>query len=56
MRCASCGEKIEGTPIWREDEAYCSEDCADLETIEDEYEDEEEEHEGDYEEEEDEEV
>lgn len=54
MRCAYCGEKIEGTPIWRGDEAYCSEECADLETVEDECEDEE--HEEDYEEEEDEEV
>lgn len=30
MRCASCGEKIEDDPVWRNDKAYCCQDCADM--------------------------
>jgi len=30
MRCASCGEKIEEDPVWRNDKAYCCQDCADM--------------------------
>ena len=40
MRCASGGEKIEGAPIWRDDEAYCSEECAEIEAMDDDFEDE----------------
>ena len=40
MRCAYCGEKIEDEPVWREDEPYCSEECADLATAEEEEEEE----------------
>lgn len=28
MECASCGEIIEGDPIWEDGQAYCSEECA----------------------------
>jgi endogenous inhibitor of DNA gyrase (YacG/DUF329 family) len=45
MRCAYCGEKIEDEPVWREDEPYCSKECADLATTEEEWEEEEEEEE-----------
>jgi len=40
MRCAYCGEKIEDEPVWRENEPYCSEECADLATTEEEEEEE----------------
>jgi hypothetical protein len=52
MRCASCGEKIKGDPIWKEDVAYCSEECAEMGLLENDYEDEEEDEEYDEEEEE----
>ena len=45
MRCVYCGEKIEDEPVWREDEPYCSKECADLATTEEEWEEEEEEEE-----------
>ncbi len=28
MKCASCGEIMEGDPMWVDGEAYCSEECA----------------------------
>jgi len=28
MRCAGCGQTIEGEPFWVDNEAYCSEQCA----------------------------
>jgi len=45
MRCASCGIKIEDDPVWRGDDIYCSEECADIGTMEqeEEYEEKEEE-------------
>ena len=52
MRCTSCGEKIECDPIWKEDEACCSEECAEMGLLEDDDEDEEEDEECDEEEEE----
>ena len=45
MKCASCGEKIKGDPVWKDDEPYCSEECADMGPFEEEEEDEEEEEE-----------
>ncbi|MGB8657303.1 MAG: hypothetical protein WCE90_05905 [Candidatus Zixiibacteriota bacterium] len=49
MHCASCGDKIKGEPIWKDDEPYCSEECANMgpldedEELEEEEEEEEEE-------------
>jgi hypothetical protein len=48
MRCNFCGEKIEDEPIWKKDKAYCSEECAEMDLVEDE----EKEEENDFEEEE----
>jgi len=45
MKCASCGEEIEGKPIWKDDKPYCSEECADMESMEEEEEKEDEEEE-----------
>jgi NAD-dependent SIR2 family protein deacetylase len=28
MKCSSCGENIKGEPVWKDDEPYCSEECA----------------------------
>lgn len=28
MKCASCGDKIEGDPTWVDGEVYCCEECA----------------------------
>ncbi len=36
MKCASCQEKIKGDPVWRDDEPYCSDECADMGPIEEE--------------------
>jgi hypothetical protein len=36
MKCASCGDKIKGDPVWMDDEAYCSEECADMGPVEEE--------------------
>lgn len=55
MRCVSCGEKIEGDPVWKGDEAYCSQECAEIGSPDD-LEDEEEECDEDNDEEEDKEV
>ncbi len=30
MKCACCGEIIEGDPIWADDMPYCSEECAEI--------------------------
>jgi hypothetical protein len=43
MKCASCGEKIKGEPVWRDNEPYCCEECADIGPFD--YEEEEEERE-----------
>ena len=51
MKCASCGERIEGTPVWMDDEAYCSAECADIGPMEDDYTEDEEVYDVDYEEE-----
>ena len=45
MKCASCGDKIKGDPVWMDDEAYCSEECADMGPVEEEEPEEEEEEE-----------
>jgi hypothetical protein len=45
MQCASCGEKIKGKPVWKDDKPYCSDECADMGPIEGEEEDLEEEEE-----------
>jgi predicted nucleic acid-binding Zn ribbon protein len=45
MNCASCGDKIKGEPIWKDDEAYCSEECADMGPLDEDLEEEEEEEE-----------
>ncbi len=50
MRCASCGEIIEGAPIWRDDEAYCSEECAEIGPLADDYDQDYEDYEEEYEE------
>lgn len=36
MQCASCGRKIKGEPVWVDGEAYCSQDCADMDSAENE--------------------
>ena len=36
MKCASCGKKIKGKPVWRDDQPYCSDECADRGPIEEE--------------------
>lgn len=41
MRCASCGEKIVGDPVWVDDNPYCCEECADIGCLEDEVDEEE---------------
>ncbi len=47
MKCASCGDKIKGEPIWIDDDPFCSEECADIGPMDDddEFEEEEEEEE-----------
>jgi hypothetical protein len=41
MKCASCGEKILGDPVWLNDKPYCCEECADVGPFEEEEEEEE---------------
>jgi ribosome-binding protein aMBF1 (putative translation factor) len=36
MKCACCGDKIKGDPIWVNDDPYCCEECADAGPIEEE--------------------
>lgn len=36
MKCASCGTRIKGDPVWVDDEPYCSEECAGMEPSDDE--------------------
>ncbi len=36
MRCAYCGEKIDGEPIWKNNQPYCSEECYELASSEEE--------------------
>ena len=36
MYCASCGEEIKGGAVWREDQPYCCEACADAGSTEEE--------------------
>jgi hypothetical protein len=36
MKCACCGEKIKGEPVWVGDDPYCCEECADMGAVEDE--------------------
>ena len=43
MKCASCGEKIKGKPVWVGDDPYCCDECADVGSVEDEESEEEEE-------------
>ena len=43
MRCAWCKEMIDGDPVHRSDKAYCSQECADMDSEEQEEEEEEEE-------------
>jgi len=43
MRCAYCREKIDDEPVWRNNQPYCSEECAKLALSEEEEEFEEEE-------------
>jgi len=45
MNCASCGEKIKGDPVWRDEKPYCSEECADIGPFDEEEGEEEEEYE-----------
>jgi hypothetical protein len=52
MRCAWCGEKIEEDPVWKDDKPYCSQECADMGSTEEEEEEEEEEKDEEYEDEE----
>ncbi len=40
MKCDSCGERIEGDPIWVDGGAYCSEECAEVGPLMDEDDDE----------------
>jgi len=43
MKCASCGDEIKGGAVWRDDQPYCSEECADVGPGEEEEEEEDEE-------------
>ena len=43
MRCAWCKEMIDGDPVKKDDKAYCSQECADMDSEEEEEEEEEEE-------------
>jgi len=45
MRCAGCGQTIKGEPLWVDNQVYCSEECAEEFT----YDEEEEEWEEEYE-------
>jgi hypothetical protein len=47
MHCASCGEEIKKGAIWKDDQPYCCEGCADAGPAEEEEEWEEEEEEED---------
>jgi hypothetical protein len=38
MKCASCGEEIMGDLVWRDDDPYCCEECADIGPLDDEQE------------------
>ena len=55
MRCASCGDTIEGAPIWMDGDVYCSEECAEtgprIEDDDEDYEDYEKEREEEFQEE-----
>ncbi len=45
MRCAGCGQTIEGKPFWVDNEAYCSEEYAEEFALDEEEEEWEEEYE-----------
>ena len=37
MKCASCEGKIEGNPVWMEEEVYCFEKCAEIGSLDNEF-------------------
>jgi len=34
MKCASCGVRIKSGAVWRDEQPYCSDECADMGPIE----------------------
>lgn len=48
VKCAWCGETINSDPVWRDEELYCSDECADMGPFEEEEEKWEEEEEKEY--------